>query len=63
MVHGVRAELLAELSRLKVRVKTLRKANMELDAMAAQVIEENKQLKQLIRERLEETQMLRGILG
>lgn len=58
-----RSELLEKIANLKLKIKELEKNNAELEAMVEQVRIENLQLKQFVRERLEETQMLRGITG
>ena len=58
-----RDQLLAEIELLKKELREIRERNAEMEAMVEQILSENEQVKQLVRERLEETQMLRGILG
>ena len=58
-----RDQLLAEIELLKKELSEIRERNAEMEAMVEQILSENEQVKQLVRERLEETQMLRGILG
>jgi len=55
--------LLTEIERLKKELDKIRRANDDLRAIIEQILVENKQVKQLVRERLEETQMLRGNMG
>jgi len=58
-----RNQLLAEIEQLKKEISKFRKINDEIRAIVEQILSENKQVKQLVRERLEETQMLRGNMG
>jgi len=55
--------LLTEIERLKKELDKIRRANDDLRAIIEEILVENKQVKQLVRERLEETQMLRGNMG
>jgi len=57
-----RAELLSELTRLRERLDKLKKENEDLNALIEQISLENEDLKREVRERLEQTQMLRGLL-
>ena len=58
-----RNQLLTEIEQLKKEISKVRQINDEIRAIVAQILSENKQVKQLVRERLEETQMLRGNMG
>ncbi len=63
MVQGDRRSLLlSELNSLRERVDSLKRENSDLGAIIEQIIVENNDLKMLIRERLETTQMLRDLL-
>jgi len=63
MVQGDRRSLLlSELNSLRERVDRLKRENSDLGAIIEQIIVENNDLKMLIRERLETTQMLRDLL-
>ena len=57
-----RAELLSELTSLRERLGKLKKEKEDLDALIEQVSLENEDLKREVRERLEQTQELRGLL-
>jgi chromosome segregation ATPase len=57
-----RAELLSELTLLRERLDKLKKENEDLNALIEQISLENEDLKREVRERLEQTQMLRGLL-
>jgi len=57
-----RAELLSELTILRERLDKLKKENEDLNALIEQISLENEDLKREVRERLEQTQMLRGLL-
>ena len=57
-----RSELLAELARLRERLDTLKKENEDLRAIAEQIGLENEDLKREVREMLEQTQELRGLI-
>ncbi|MBA7608475.1 hypothetical protein ES703_15652 [subsurface metagenome] len=63
MVQGDRRSLLlSELNSLRERVDRLKRENSDLGALIEQIIVENNDLKILVRERLETTQMLRDLL-
>jgi len=62
-VRVLREQLLTEIEQLKKELVEIRMVNAEMIAMVEQILSENKQIKQLVRERLEETQMLRGNMG
>lgn len=57
-----RADLLSELTRLRERLDKLNKENEDLTALIEQITLENEDLKREVRERLEQTQELRGLL-
>jgi len=60
--EGRRAELLFELTSLRERLDKLKKENEDLNALLEQITLENEDLKREVRERLEQTQELRGLL-
>ena len=57
-----RSELLSELARLRERLDKLKKENEDLRAIAEQIGLENEDLKREVREMLEQTQELRGLI-
>lgn len=57
-----RADLLSKLTRLRERLDKLNKENEDLTALIEQITLENEDLKREVRERLEQTQELRGLL-
>ncbi|MBC8498694.1 hypothetical protein ISS40_00830 [Candidatus Bathyarchaeota archaeon] len=57
-----RAELIFELTNLRERLDKLKKEKEDLNALIEQIALENEDLKREVRERLEQTQELRGLL-
>jgi uncharacterized coiled-coil DUF342 family protein len=57
-----KAELLSELAELRAKLDELRKENRDLQAIIDQVGLENEDLKREVREMLEQTQSLRGLI-
>ena len=57
-----RAELLSELTILRERLDKLKKENEDLQAITEQIGLENEDLKREVREMLEQTQELRGLI-
>ena len=57
-----RAELLSEITLLRERLDKLNMENEDLTALIEQINLENEDLKREVRERLEQTQELRGLI-
>ena len=57
-----RAELLSELTLLRKRLDKLKKEKEDLQAITEQIGLENEDLKREVREMLEQTQELRGLI-
>ena len=57
-----KAGLLSELARLRERLDKLKKENEDLRAITEQIGLENEDLKREVREMLEQTQELRGLI-